>query len=228
MQVQELQTIEHLHHAYIVTGGARGQEEIVRILHDRGVSTRGNPDVLSLSFSELLVDDVRDRILSFAALKPLQDQKYAVLSFSRANDASQNALLKAVEESLGRTVFFLCVESAGHLLPTLRSRCIAVTSSHKEKSDETSEEAEAFLKAAYAKRLASVDAMTGYIAKTQDRAPVRAFARELLRAARLHKLPARSLRDILDASGYLRMQGSSPKAVLSHLAVSLPRAVFKK
>jgi len=221
MELAVLEKTDRLHHAYIVVGEAQTARTL-RMLESRGVQTAGNPDVLALSFSELLVDDVRDTILSFAALKPLSDRKYAVIAFSRANDPSQNALLKAVEESLGKTVFFFCVESAGHLLPTLRSRCISVEDGEWRMKGGNNE-AEEFLKAAYAERLVAVDAMTNALSKTQNRAPIRTFVKELLRVARAKKFTARSVRDILDASQYLRMQGNSPKAVLSHLAVSLPR-----
>lgn len=127
MDVRELADIKELHHAYLVTGSAEaGAKEVLAILAKRGVHTIGNPDVAVHAYSELLVDDVRDTLLPFAGLKPLGERKYLIVSYSRANDASQNALLKAVEESLGNTVFFFCVGSPGHMLPTLRSRCVQV------------------------------------------------------------------------------------------------------
>lgn len=221
MKLIELTTIKHLHHAYIVAGEG-GAEALLRVLENRGVKTVGNPDLLSLSYSELLVDEVRDAILSFASLNPVGEEKHLVISFSRATDASQNALLKAVEESLGKTTFFFCVEHASRILPTLRSRCITLDGGGW-RVEGGNEEAEEFLKETYAKRLARVEKMAGYISKTQDKLPVRAFAKELLHVARAGKLPARALRDILDASGYLSMQGASAKAALSHLAVTLPR-----
>ncbi|MBI3573514.1 hypothetical protein HY090_00500 [Candidatus Kaiserbacteria bacterium] len=216
MRVGELKKNETLHHGYIVSGSAEhGAEEVLKMLEERKVATKGNPDLLTLSFSEMLVDDVRDKILSFAALKPLA-------SFSRANDAAQNALLKAVEESLGNTVFFFCVDSAGHLLPTLRSRCITLEAeSYKQEAE--SQDAEEFLRETYEKRLARVEKMTGYISKTQDRAPARAFATALISLMHERAPGARTLRDLLDADRYLRLQGSSAKSILGHLAVSLPR-----
>lgn len=222
MQIQDLQKIKHLHHAYIVLGTEHAPSLVLAMLRERGIETAGNPDVLSLSFSELLVDDVRDTVLPFASLSPIHDRKYIAIAFSRANDSAQNALLKAVEESLGKTTFFFCVESAGHILPTLRSRCITLEGGRL-KVEGGSTEAEEFLKAAYSKRLALVEKMTNYISKTQDRAPARAFANDLLILAREKKLSTVSVRDILDATQYLRMQGGSAKSALSHLAVSLPQ-----
>ena len=91
-------------------------------------------------------------------------------------------------------------------------------------SSEHTEEAEKFLKDSYESRLSSVEKMTSYISKTQDRSPSRAFVRSLLSVSKEKKYSAQALRDILDAEKYMRMQGSSAKAVLSHLAVSLPRS----
>lgn len=220
MEISELAEVKELHHAYLVVGG--GADDVSKLLKKREIETAGNADVLSLIFSELLVDDVRDTVLPFASLKPIGERKYVILSFSRANDQAQNALLKAVEESIGRTVFFFCVESGGHVLPTLKSRCIVVSAGTAKKTEEN-EDAEAFAKAGYEKRLSTVEKMTGYISKTQDRAPAREFVRGLI--AHYHKggASAETLRDLMDADKYLRQQGGSAKAVLSHLAVTLPR-----
>jgi hypothetical protein len=170
------------------------------------------------------VDVVRDTLQTYASLKPLSGAKYAVISFSAANQNAQNALLKIIEEAPGGTHFFFCVDSIGHLLPTVRSRCIAVSVSRESrKKSEGGEEAIDFFKATYAERLATVEKMSSYISKTQDRGPVRAFIRSLLEAAHAGSVPPQPLRDILDAEGYLRLSGSSPKSILGHLAVSLPR-----
>ena len=76
MKIEELKKTEHLHHAYIVSGSAKhGAGEVLAMLEARGVKTKGNPDVLALSFPELLVDDVRDSLLPFAELKPGCDMR---------------------------------------------------------------------------------------------------------------------------------------------------------
>jgi hypothetical protein len=223
MNVRELSGAVGLHHAYVVSGSLEGgRESIMAMLETRGVKTHGNPDVLLLSFPELLVDNVRDTLLSFASLKPVGERKYLVVSFSRANEQSQNALLKAVEEGIGSTVFFFCVEPATRILPTLRSRCV-VLSAGAAAAPAENEDAAVFFKESYEKRLARVEKMAGYISKTQDRAPVRSFVGGLLALAHERHAPARTLRDLLDADRYLRLQGSSPKSILGHLAVSLPR-----
>lgn len=225
MKIGELTGLKSLHHAYIVEGSAkRGADDVLSLLEKRGVKTKGNPDVLTLSYTELLVDHAGE-ISAYAALKPLGETKYLVISFSRATREAQNALLKVTEEALGRSSFFFCVDAAGHLLPTLRSRCIVVDlPASRDQNPETRIEAEEFLKGSYTKRLATVDRMVAYIAKTQDRLPVRVFVKDLLTLGYTQKLSLPALRDLLDADRYVRMQGSSPKAVLGHLAVTLPRS----
>lgn len=224
MGLDALGKIQELHHAYLIVGGVDSSRTgVVSLLEKRGVQTIGNPDVQVHAFSELLIDDVRDTLLPFAGLKPLRDRKYLIVSYSRANDASQNALLKAVEESLGNTTFFFCVDSPGHMIQTLRSRCVQVSIGAQDEKDSESEQAETFLKASYQDRLGMVEKMTSYITKTQDRVPVRAFVRTLLTVMHGRNASAGALRDVMDAEKYMRMQGSSPKSVLSHLAVTLPR-----
>ena len=223
MKIDELSRLKELHHAYIVAGNAEeGRAEVVSVLEKRGVKITGNLDVLNQSFGELLIDHVRETIIPFAFLKALDEQKYVIVSFSRAVREAQNALLKVVEEAPGNTVFFFSVETVGNILPTLRSRCVVVTTKTENRKPET-DEAEEFLKATFPKRLQAVEKMTAYITRTQDRTAVREFSRALLSVAHKEKFSEKALRDILNAHQYLRVQGGSAKAVLGHLAVSLPK-----
>lgn len=222
MTISSLQNVSSLANAYIVVGSlTETRNAILATLTKRGVQTAGNPDFYEFLGSDFGVDDAR-AVSAFASFKSLSDAKYFVLSIHRATADAQNALLKVIEEAPGNSVFFFITESAGHLLPTVRSRCVQIQG-EQALSSEGAKEAEQFLKDTYEGRLSSVEKMTGYISKTQDRAPSRAFVRSLLSAGRERKYPAESMRDIMDAEKYLRMQGSSAKAVLSHLAVSLPR-----
>lgn len=222
MNTDTLRTITTLSSAYLAVGAlVPTRNAILSALDARGVKVSGNPDVYEYSASEFSVDDAR-AVSSFASLKPYGDSKYFVVTLSRATPEAQNALLKVVEEAPGNSIFFFIAESAGHVLPTIRSRCIQIAGV-EENSKEGMEDAFRFLKDSYESRLSTVEKMTGYISKTQDRAPARAFVRSLLKSAKEKKLPAPYVRDILDSERYMRMQGSSAKALLSHLAVSLPR-----
>lgn len=226
MKLSELAHIRDLHHAYIVVGNSgKGVPEVLAMLETRGVKTAGNPDVLTLSFVELSIDDART-IASFASLKALGEEKYVVVSWSRATTEAQNALLKVVEEAPGNTVFFFSVDALGHTIATLQSRATEVFVSDGEMISHDSEVAKDvtdFLRASFEERLKKVDAIAAAITKTQDRTYARAFVRELL--TRVHEIGAspQVLRDLLDAERYMRVQGGSVKAIVGHLAVTLPR-----
>ncbi|MBV9349638.1 MAG: hypothetical protein JO026_02705 [Patescibacteria group bacterium] len=223
MEVRDLERTKELHHAYVVSGLKRAQDEVLALLAARGVSVKGNPDMLLVSYPELLVDAVREEILPFAALKAFSGKKYLVITFSRANEAAQNALLKAVEEPLGDSIFFFCVERVGHLLPTILSRAITLHASENPGDSEQREEAEEFLREAYGKRLSRIEGMASFASKNQDKSKSRSFIRELILLERAANADPKTLRDLADAARYLRLQGSSVKTILGHLAVSLPR-----
>lgn len=223
MNISSLQNVASLNNAYIVVGSlAETRSAVLSVLEKRGVKTAGNPDFYEFSASDFGVDDAR-AVSAFASFKSLGNAKYFLLSMSRPTADAQNALLKVIEEAPGNSIFFFVVESAGHLLPTIRSRCVQL-SGEVTLSNSHTEEAEKFLKDTYESRLSTVEKMTGYITKTQDRTPSRSFVRSLLSVAREKKYSANALRDILDADTYMRMQGSSAKAIVSHLAVTLPRS----
>lgn len=186
--------------------------DIVAELVAKGVVVVGNPDVLQLSYTDLGVDDART-ISSYASLKALAGEKYLVISFDRAGGEAQNALLKVVEEAPGNSNFYFCTPNTGGIIPTLRSR--VQTRNFADLENAQSDEAKEFLKLSYADRLTKVEKLITAAQRADDRTPIREFARALVVAH-----PSRST---LDAVRYLDQNGSSPKLVLSHLAVTLPR-----
>lgn len=223
MNINSLQNVASLGNAYIVVGSlSETRTAVLELLAKRGVTISGNPDLYEISASDFGVDDAR-AVSAFASYKSLGEAKYFLLTISRPTADAQNALLKVIEEAPGNSIFFFIVESAGHLLPTIRSRSVQIAGVTAVE-ESYGEEAEKFLKDSFESRLSSVEKMTGYISKTQDRSPSRSFVRSLLSVAKDKKYPAQALRDILDSEKYMRMQGSSAKAILSHLAVSLPRS----
>ncbi|MGB2694954.1 MAG: AAA family ATPase [Dehalococcoidia bacterium] len=74
---------------------------------------------------EILVDDVRERVVSQAALRPFESARrvFVIADADRMNDESQNALLKTLEEPAPFAVYVLTSSSPGRLLPTIPSRC---------------------------------------------------------------------------------------------------------
>lgn len=74
------------------------------------------------------VDEVRSLVRS-ASLSPMGErwQILVVEDADRLTDQACNALLKAIEEPNGRTVWMLCAPTVEDVLPTIRSRCRLVT-----------------------------------------------------------------------------------------------------
>lgn len=73
---------------------------------------------------EITIDQIRE-VKSFTNLFSLSDN-YRVVVIEAAEDLnleSGNALLKVLEEPLGKTIFFIICHDASKILPTLRSRC---------------------------------------------------------------------------------------------------------
>jgi DNA polymerase-3 subunit delta' len=70
------------------------------------------------------IEAVRQLIYD-VSLKPVEARRRVacLIDFDAANDQSQNALLKTLEEPPGNVVVIVTAESADTLLPTIRSRC---------------------------------------------------------------------------------------------------------
>ena len=74
------------------------------------------------------VKEVRD-LVRRAAMSPMGDrwQILIVEDADRLTEQACNALLKAIEEPNGRTIWMLCAPTVDDVLPTIRSRCRLVT-----------------------------------------------------------------------------------------------------
>ncbi|TYL49955.1 DNA polymerase III subunit delta' [Nocardioides sp. BGMRC 2183] len=94
------------------------------------VLTGSHADVAVIRTEKLTigVKDVRELVRK-AALTPMGDrwQILIVEDADRLTEQACNALLKAIEEPNGRTVWMLCTPTVDDMLPTIRSRCRLVT-----------------------------------------------------------------------------------------------------
>ena len=77
---------------------------------------------------EIRVDALRDAV-AFAQRTSARGRGKVVLVYpaERMNAIAANTLLKTLEEPVGEVRFVLATEAASQLLPTLRSRCLAIT-----------------------------------------------------------------------------------------------------
>ncbi len=85
-----------------------------------------HPDITRVATDKLSigVDEVRD-LVRRSALAPSGSgfQVLVVEDADRLTDQAFNALLKAIEEPTGHTVWVLCAPTVEDVLPTIRSRC---------------------------------------------------------------------------------------------------------
>ena len=107
-----------------------------------------HPDIAHIQREEkktvITVDQIRWMAADAYVLPNEAARKvYIVDDADKMNPAAQNAALKTLEEPPAGVIFLLCVENAGLLLPTVRSRCVELRS-----NDEAAEEDEGAVKLA--------------------------------------------------------------------------------
>lgn len=253
-QVRRLAGAGRLSHAYLLTGPAgSGKHELARTLaaalvctgaerpcgacpHCKKVLAGIHPDVTTLSPAdgkkEIVVEQVR-RIRGDAYVRPNEAARkvYLIDPASALNPSAQNALLKVLEEGPPYVAFLLLSESAGSLLPTVRSRCEQLSlRPSSEAPAQPSPEAEELAdllsggsESALQRRCVSLEKL--------DRESLCALLTETVQAleARVRADPARA-RDLLPKLDLLKRLGEAGQFNVSsgHLAGWLCAAVFRK
>ena len=100
------------------------------VCHDCTTTLRGlHPDVTVVATEGVFIRAETARPLVELAQRSPAQGRYRVIIIEdadRLNDTSGNALLKAIEEPAGRTVWLLCAPSQEDVLVTIRSRCRSV------------------------------------------------------------------------------------------------------
>jgi len=201
-----------MHHAYLFV--ADREDGIAHAREKFGLSDEAHPDVQILSYSLFSIDEAR-ALKEWAYQRPVSAPvRHFLISCDDIQHASQNALLKLFEEPPQTCVFSLIMSREDRILPTLRSRLEVV----RLKARETESAAEAFLKLPFSKRIEEVGARV----KAKDML----WQREVLGG--LERLfYGRNDHEALAAIAFIESmigaQGSSPKMLLEHLALSLPR-----
>ncbi|WP_028050572.1 DNA polymerase III subunit delta' [Cellulomonas sp. URHD0024] len=97
------------------------------VCHDCTTTLRGlHPDVTVVATEGVFIRAETARpLVELAQRSPAQGRFRVIIieDADRLNDTSGNALLKAIEEPAGRTVWLLCAPSQEDVLVTIRSRC---------------------------------------------------------------------------------------------------------
>lgn len=194
------------HHAILLVG-----EEVD--VPSRGIDTE------YLYSEQFEIEDAR-ALRARASLRPLKEEKRLfVLSCQNLTHAAQNALLKLFEDPPGTAQFILIVPSREILLPTLRSR-LHDRSVGSSKNYETSK-AQSFLEKTPKERLSIITE------GLKDKEHARIWACEVvLGIGKLLNKTKHSLavyREVTHSVTYITRSGSSPKMILEHLALILPK-----
>jgi len=212
-------------HAYLIRTNDGDFDTLLKNhIEEHVLGGQGSADMFAVRYESLSVDEART-LANYASLKPLGEKKYIIISVKQMTSEAQNALLKIVEDGAGHSVFFFVLAPGVPVLPTLLSRCVVLKSGTDEKSEQENIGKE-FLSLSYKERLLVAEKF----GKDSDRHGARSLVRSLLSLAgncgrRTSAISgggtARVLRDLLDADRYLQLSGSSPKAVIGHLALTL-------
>lgn len=158
-QVRRLGAAGRLSHAYLITGpDGSGKHQWAMALasalvcpekgspcghcpHCKKAAAGIHPDVMTLrpaeGKKEILVDQVR-QMRADVYVRPNEAGRkvYLIDPASALNPSAQNALLKVLEEGPVYAAFLLLSETAGVLLPTIRSRCEEIALIPPEKTQE--------------------------------------------------------------------------------------------
>lgn len=222
----------YLHHAHVIEGVYKeiAPTLILSLAKHLGIETKGNPDLTVEYHDSLGVDEAR--VLKGTQTRAAFDgaRKIFIIGTESFTHEAQNALLKTFEEPTVGTHFFIILPKVEMLLPTLLSRVLIINSVFKDSGDETKVLAEKFIDASLQDRFA----IAKKLADKKDRETV---DRELFRrmidhlerilytrtAGKRGNATANIFREIFKAKTYLMNRGASPKMLLEHIAMIIPR-----
>ncbi len=224
-----LRYTDYMHHAFVIEGGEEEGIEaaLAWVKENLKIEARANPDVITLRYGLLSVEDAR-KVGEVASQAPFTgDKKVVIIAAGRAYHEAQNALLKVFEEPPQGTYLFLILPSLGNLLPTLRSRVVVLARSVKHRVFDTSGVVEEFAKASKEKRSAIIKRLTS--GKDEDeRRENREEAIALLNgiesiAAGDVQKHAELLNDISILRKHLYDRSAPVKMILEHISLVIPK-----
>lgn len=142
------------HHAYVYAGDREAGIAAARVHAAKELALEGtdNPDIAVFAYGLFSVSDAR-KVGQFASQSPVAgEKKLIVIATGRIFHEAQNALLKLFEEPTEGTTLVLVIPAEGMLLPTLRSRLMALPEDGRLAKSTISGIAEEFIAAGKAER----------------------------------------------------------------------------
>lgn len=216
-----------LHHAYLLVGNREEiREELANFLEQTvGADFSSNPDVWWREYSNFGIDDSHE-LMGFQTLRPVRgERKFIIVSLSLATIEAQNALLKTIEEPTRSTHVFIVVESLDRVITTIVSRCQLIKKERSKIEGDWSR-ARIFVELEPVERLKQLSSIFD-IEETKDmKTEAIEFVNKLERYWHQKEDNLTDWRDGLERLESVRKELSWPtasvKALLEHLAVSLP------
>ena len=235
---------KEFHHAYLLCGdnesGKKTAEETAKaILMEDNLSN--HPDFSYGKFGLFGVNDSHNLANRASKKSFLGNGKVFALEVFSFNMESSNALLKLLEEPAEKTYFFIIVSSADVVIPTLRSRLTIISGDNfkeKEPDEESLVAGKRFLNALPNKRLETVKKMfakkdeesellTDSSANKQEAIKflnaLEFLMERDLRVPGKEKKAKAGLENLSKSGQFIFDSGSSPKIILEHLALILPK-----
>jgi len=215
-------------HGYLILGD---KEKSSLWANKRAVSLLNIPDNMLFSCPDFSNEDYdlfgineSRRLKERAFMRPLSgEKKIFIISSSSFTFEAQNALLKLLEEPPLGTHFFIITQDEGQILPTLKSRLIAIKIGNKEPSNEDEEQARTFFSSSPAKRLLTISKMIDK--KTKEDMDTFLNNLEVMVSKKIEKKDKtfiQSAESIQKSRQYMNARGTSIKLVFEYLALSLP------
>ena len=234
---------KEFHHAYLLCGEVevckKMAEEMAKVILEE-TNLNNHPD---FSYTKFGLFDINDshNLANRASNKSFSDKgKIFVLEIFSFSMESSNALLKLLEDPTEKTYFFVIVSSVEVVIPTLRSRftIIVGVSNDKEVDEESLEAGKKFLNALPNKRLETVKKM--FPKKGEENESLSDYSENKQKAIKLlnalefliekelrtpsnGKKAKKALENLSKSGQFVFDRGSSPKIILEHLALTLPR-----
>lgn len=221
------------HHGYLLTGDMEKAEKAAFEMAAKILSTdedklRAHPDFSFLDPSadgnSFTIDDARS-IRERSSKKSFSGKgRVFVIKSNVFTREASNALLKTMEEPAGLSYFFVVTFSPENVLNTLRSRLVPITFyPGTELPKEQVEFVKNFLNASVDKRIEWTKELAEDKQKTLDFLNgLELFFREKLIKNFSGEI-INSIDDIGHQRDFLRGRSSSPKMILEHLGLTLPR-----
>ncbi len=210
-----------LHHTYLIEGTAERARHLLQRLGFEEARRIG--DVWEWEGELLSIETAREagRI---ASLTPRGNRRFLILAATRFSPQAQQALLKLTEEPPASTIVALVAPSLTLLIPTLRSRAVAIPQ-HAPLPFAEGTLAHQFLAASLRERLA----LARSVAQGKGgREALPTLLTSLRALARQHQWGFQTQQALVEAMLWNEVGTANRKAVLEYLAFRLPRIASGK